>query len=270
MNDSARFSGSIPQHYHRHLGPVLFEWAAADLIGRLASGIESPVRVLEVACGTGILTRHLAKALPQGSEILATDLNAGMLAEAERFNGGLAGVRYLEADAQDLPFGAESFDMVGCQFGVMLLPDKAKGLAEMARVMRHGATLALNVWDSFEANPFITVVERTMDSFFQSDPPRFLRMPFAWHDVQEIAGVLEATGLTAVEHHVVSKRVPVADPLSFARGLVMGNPTFLLVQERGGDAEAIVQAVAKSLEEGFGAAPIALDMQELVFLARKP
>ena len=112
----ASFTGSIPENYDRYLGPLLFEWTAADMARRLAGLLTGPVRVLEVACGTGISTRHLASVLDEGAEILATDLNEAMIEHAARVNGELSGVTYSQADALDLPFDDNSFDAVICQF----------------------------------------------------------------------------------------------------------------------------------------------------------
>src|SRR5262249_26737811 len=78
MEDAARFQGTIPELYDRHLGPVIFEPYAADLATRVAAAM--PCRLLEIACGSGIATARLRAALPAGCAIVATDLNDGMIA----------------------------------------------------------------------------------------------------------------------------------------------------------------------------------------------
>ena len=122
------FSGAIPVNYDTYLGPVLFEFSAADMAKRVSATFDKPAKVLEVACGTGISTRHLSNALPHGSEVVATDLSDAMLAHAEKINSNLPGVSYRQADALDLPFEDGSFDAVVCQFGIMFFPDKALSL----------------------------------------------------------------------------------------------------------------------------------------------
>ena len=79
QSTTGSFTGTIPENYDTHLGPILFEFAGADMAKRVTGAIKGPVRLLEVACGTGISTRHLAHALPPGSEIRAIDLNDAML-----------------------------------------------------------------------------------------------------------------------------------------------------------------------------------------------
>src|ERR1035441_1425532 len=116
------FGGSIPKLYEEHLVPLIFEPYAVDLAARVAA--LSPGRVLEVAAGTGVVTRRLAAALPQGVGIVATDLNPPMLALAAEI-GTERPVAWRQADAMQLPFDDAAFDAVVCQFGVMFFPDKA-------------------------------------------------------------------------------------------------------------------------------------------------
>src|SRR5574342_1226263 len=115
------FAGSIPTLYETYLVPLLFEPYAADLVNRLAS--RSPGRVLEVAAGTGVVTRALASVLPERVSIVATDLTQPMLDQAAAL-GARRPVEWRQADAMQLPFGDGTFDAVVCQFGAMFFPDK--------------------------------------------------------------------------------------------------------------------------------------------------
>ena len=158
------FVGSIPETYDAHLGPLLFEHYAADLAERVT--VPPGGRILELACGTGIATARLRAALPEGVEIVATDLNEAMLDYARNKRGDLPNLRYQVADALDLPFEDGSFDAVACQFGVMFFPDKAAGAREAARVLKPGGAYAFNVWDSLDRNPAIKVAQDTISRFF--------------------------------------------------------------------------------------------------------
>lgn len=120
-NQSA-FVGSIPEHYDRNLGPIIFTDYAADIARRAAGG--KPATVLETAAGTGIVTRALRDHLAAGIRLTATDLNEPMLDVARtKFRPGEQ-VEFQQADAMALPFADGSFDAVVCQFGVMFFPDK--------------------------------------------------------------------------------------------------------------------------------------------------
>jgi ubiquinone/menaquinone biosynthesis C-methylase UbiE len=131
------FAGAIPDVYASMMVPMIFAPYAADLAERIAA--LQPRRVLELAAGTGVLTRELARRLAPDAIIVATDLNAPMLARAQA-EGTERPVTWREADAMALPFGDASFDLVACQFGVMFLPDKAKAFAEARRVLVPGGT----------------------------------------------------------------------------------------------------------------------------------
>ncbi len=120
-NQSA-FVGSIPEHYDRNLGPIIFTDYAADIARRAAAG--EPAKVLETAAGTGIVTRALRDHLAAGTRLTATDLNEPMLDVARaKFRPGEK-VEFKPADAMALPFADGGFDVVVCQFGVMFSSPK--------------------------------------------------------------------------------------------------------------------------------------------------
>ena len=189
------FSGSIARFYETHLVPLIFEPYAADLANRLAS---KPVtRVLEIAAGTGVVTRALASALPEGVSIVATDLNQPMLDVASEIGTGRRAVQWRQADAMHLPFEDGAFDAVVCQFGAMFFPDRSKAYAEARRVLADGGVFLFNVWDRIEANEFAHTVTTALESVFPADPPRFLaRTPHGYHDRAAIERDLEGGGFT--------------------------------------------------------------------------
>ncbi len=182
------FAGSIPQVYERYLVPLIFEPYAMDIAARVAR--RTPDRVLEIAAGTGAVTRQLAKALPSNVAIVATDLNQPMLDHAAS-RGTVRDVEWRTADAMQLPFANESFDVVVCQFGVMFFPDKPKAFSEARRVLRPGGLFVFNVWDRIDQNEFAEAVTQALGSLFPDDPPRFLaRIPHGYHDASVIANDL--------------------------------------------------------------------------------
>ncbi len=126
------FAGSIPEIYERFLVPLIFESYAVALAKRVAE--TEPQDVLETAAGTGVLTRALASRLPQDTRITATDLNQPMLDHAAARQPNNRRIAWQQADALALPFPAETFDIVACQFGVMFFPDKVQGYKEARRV----------------------------------------------------------------------------------------------------------------------------------------
>lgn len=193
VSDADRlFAGSIPQLYDEYMVPLIFEPYAADLAARVAK--HQPSSLLEIAAGTGVVTRHLSKALVPEVRIVATDLNQAMLDRAAAV-GTSRPVEWRQADAMRLPFPDESFDVVVCQFGVMFFPDKPTAFSEARRVLRAGGTFIFNVWDTIDQNEFAETVTFALQEMFPADPPRFMaRTPHGYSDADLIARHLTEGG----------------------------------------------------------------------------
>jgi SAM-dependent methyltransferase len=198
MSDSAAdkvFAGSIPRLYETHLVPLIFEPYAVDLANRVATCSAS--RLLEIAAGTGVVTRKLASLLPASVSIVATDLNQPMLDLAAEVGTSRA-VEWRQADAMKLPFDDATFDIVVCQFGVMFFPDKPKAFSEARRVLKPGGVFIFNAWDRIEENEFADTVTDALATVFPEDPPRFMaRTPHGYHDVAAIERDLKLGGFVA-------------------------------------------------------------------------
>ena len=170
MSEADRvFAGSIPGLYDRYLAPMLFAGYAEDLAWRTAP--LAPAHVLEIAAGTGVVMRALARALPRKVEITATDLNQAMVDFAAAQPGAVR-VTWRQADAQALPFADGSFDAVLCQFGVMFFPDRATAYREVKRVLKPGGRYLFSVWDRIEENEFAQIVTDAVAALFPDNPPR--------------------------------------------------------------------------------------------------
>ena len=176
--------------YDLGLGPHIFDDHAEDLAKRAADA--NPTVVLEIAAGTGIVTRKLRDALNPATHLVATDLNPPMLAVAgAKFAQGEK-VEFKPADAMALPFEDAAFDLVVCQFGVMFFPDKQVALREAARVLRPGGRYLFNVWGSMSENPFSEIVYDVGAEFFPDDPPGFYKVPFGYSDQSIVMADMEA------------------------------------------------------------------------------
>ena len=239
------FAGSIPQLYERYLVPLIFEPYAVDLARRVA--LRRPARVLEIAAGTGVVTRRLASVLPPTTAIVATDLNQPMLDQAAAI-GTARAVEWRQADAMQLPFPDESFDAVVCQFGVMFFPDRARAYAEARRVLRAGGLFAFNAWDRIEENEFAETVTRALAGLFADDPPRFLaRTPHGYHDTSAITRDLERGGFgRSPELVTLVARSRAASPEIPAVAYCQGTPLRAEIEARGAArlAEATDRAAA--------------------------
>src|SRR3954471_1940892 len=175
MVDTARdFGGSIPEFYDTLLGAAQFESIAADLVRRV------PVRpkgeVLELACGTGIVTERLRERIDPFFHVVATDLSDDMLAYARSKVKGK--IDWRRADAAALPFKEATFGLVVCGLGVMFVPEKKKLCAEVRRVLQEGGAFVFNVWDGLEHNPQGASTARVFEELFPGDPEmQFAQIP---------------------------------------------------------------------------------------------
>jgi ubiquinone/menaquinone biosynthesis C-methylase UbiE len=254
MSDTDKvFSGSIPKLYETQLVPLLFEPYAVDLKQRVKAANVS--RILEIAAGTGVVTRALATLPNEGLSIVATDLNQAMLDEAAAV-GTARPVRWQQADAMALPFPDGEFDAVVCQFGAMFFPDKSQAFSEAHRVLKPGGVFIFNVWDRISENEFADAITKALESVFPKDPPRFLaRTPHGYHDRPTIERDLAAGGFTkspqtvtlAARSQAESARVPA---VAYCQGTPLRNE----IESR--DASLLDEATdiaAAAITQRFGA-----------------
>ncbi len=272
MNTSSgdrAFAGSIPQLYEQYLVPLIFDPYARDLARRVASS--APSAVLEIAAGTGVVTRHLAAQLPADVSIVSTDLNQAMLDHAVCIGTNRA-VTWRQADAMDLPFGDSSFDSVVCQFGAMFFPDKAAAFAETRRVLRPGGTFLFNVWDRIEDNEFADCVTQAMARLFPNDPPRFLaRLPHGYYDRAVIDNALVDGGFTgSIFYDTVAVQSRAESPRTVAIAYCQGTP--LRNELVGRDASILDEATdiaTAAIKERFGTGHVTGKIQAHVISAKK-
>ena len=154
--------------------------------------------LLELAAGTGVVTRALRRGLPSDVRIVATDLNEAMLRVAASRVSGPA-LDFQQADAQKLPFSDASADAVVCQFGMMFVPDKSAAQREAARVLVPGGRFVFNVWDRLANNEVSQIVTRAVESLYPQILLRFFeRTPFGYFDAATIRAELQATGFQRI------------------------------------------------------------------------
>ena len=246
---------------------MFFEPYAEELAARLSLAGNSSV--LELACGTGILTRKLRDSLPASVRLVATDLNEPMFRHAAKKFGNDEPIEWKQADACALPFADAEFDAVICQFGMMFVPDKALAAREARRVLKPGGVFLFNVWDSLEENPLGQIPHQTIGSFFEKDPPAFYEVPFGYHDPEEIKRALEEAGLRDIRVDIVDTKTEPTDAGEAAIGLVQGTPIAIAITERDASlVPAITKAVAEALKKQLGGSPFRAPMRALVIEAR--
>jgi ubiquinone/menaquinone biosynthesis C-methylase UbiE len=264
MGWATALTGSVPEAYDRYMAH-LFEPYADDLAERVPAGSE---RVLELACGTGIVTKRLRDALPSSAVLVATDLNEPMLERARR-SVAAADITWQQADAQALPFEGGSFDTVVWAFGRMFLPDKVRGFREAKRVLSCDGVLLGNVWCSRADNPTPEVIQEVVERLFPDDTPRFLDAPYGYCDEDRIRADLHDAGWPDPRLEVVSLEVESASADDVAKGWVRGTPLAGELVERQADLDAVERAVAEALAATFGSAPYRSQSSAIVITATR-
>jgi ubiquinone/menaquinone biosynthesis C-methylase UbiE len=247
------FVGSVPEFYDRYMVPLIFEPYADDLVTRVR--LLAPTDLLEVAAGSGVVTRALAAGLSESVAITATDLNQPMLDHAQTVGTAMP-VEWQQADVMSLPFPNASFDVVVCQFGVMFFPDKIAAHGEVARVLRPGGTYVFSVWDAIEQNEFVHVVEQALAELFPPNPPRFMsRTPHGYFDDSTLRNDLAATdAFASVTIDAVDAQSRARTPDVAAKAYLEGTP--LLSEIEACDPNGLAEALKVSttaIAERFGA-----------------
>lgn len=237
MTQTDVFEHSTPSLYDRYMAPLLFEPYAKYVAERVADF--HPKRVLETAAGTGVVTRALLDAVPE-VRIVATDINVAVVEFAAR---RLASERatFQVADAQHLPFGDESFDLVLCLFGAMFFPDKVRANSEARRVLRAGGHYVLVTFDRLELNPIPKAAGEAVATLFSEDPRYMQRGPFSYTDAGAVEADLRTAGFGEVELETVelTSRVTAREA---AQGIVLGSPFRAEIERL--DSSALERATA--------------------------
>lgn len=264
---ASKFIGSIPEYYDQGLVPAIFEDYAKLLATEVCKG--RPERVLELACGTGVVTALVQAGLPKASQLIASDLNADMFAIAKAKLENSSNVKFQEIDAMEIPFPDGSMDCVFCQFGVMFFPDKVASYREVLRVLKPGSPYLFNVWHSQAENPFAAIVERLVGEVFPDDPPTFYRVPFHYHDAEKIEDDLNKAGFEKISIEERPLLKSIASPEQFAEGLVRGNPISQEIKDRGLEPQGVIDRVHTAFQESFGTEDPQMPLNAIFVSAQK-
>jgi len=266
MVDTARdFSGSIPEHYDTILGPAILERMAADLVRRMP--VRPKSEVLELACGTGILTQRLRERVDASFRVVATDLSDDMLAYARTRVKGK--IDWRKADAAALPFKEQTFGAVVRRLGVMFVPKKQKVFPEARRVLVEGGLLRFNSWDSLEVNPEGRAAAELMDGMFPGDAEmQFTRIPFGFNDETTIRRLLDDARFADVRIDRVAYEVKAPSARMLATGQVRGTPRAALFEKRGVKLDDVIDRLAERLASLGGAEPYRSERRALVVQAK--
>jgi ubiquinone/menaquinone biosynthesis C-methylase UbiE len=189
-NDRGQVIASAAEIYEEFFVPALF----AGWPDRLADAahVRPGQRVLDVACGTGVLARGVAARVGAEGSVVGLDINDGMLAVARR---SIAPIEWREGRAEELPFEDASFDAVVSQFGLMFFEDRAQALREMMRVLKPGGLMAVAVWDSLDHTPGYGAMVALLQRLFGDEAANRLRAPFVLGNKTSLQNLFAEAGI---------------------------------------------------------------------------
>jgi ubiquinone/menaquinone biosynthesis C-methylase UbiE len=243
------FTKGIAENYDRLLGPAWFGPIAADLARRLPA--DPGGDVLEVACGTGLMTRPLRTRLAASRRLVATDLSQPMLDHARANVADLQGIEWMKADALDLPFKDGEFAALACSLGVMFPTEKERLFASFRRVLAPGGLLLFNVWDRKELNTCVRVYSDVIEGMFPGDAEMQFNVPYSMSDTARLRELVVGAGFKEPKIEKVPIMVT-GNPRDIATGQVRGTPRGLLLTKRGVDLEDAIDRVTAALEKEGG------------------
>lgn len=215
--------GTAPAAYERYLVPTLFAPWAADLLARV--GLQPGARVLDVACGTGIVARLAAPQVGATGHVTGIDRNAGMLdmARAQTATWRPA-VRWLAGDAEALPFAAATFDAVFCQQSVQFFTAPARAVQEMRRVLVPGGRCALNVAHSLPYNPYLGALADALERHIAPEVGAVMRAPCSLGNAETLRALLVMAGFRDIRLHIMFLTIRHPAAMEFLAGQLAAAP----------------------------------------------
>jgi SAM-dependent methyltransferase len=246
--------------------PAMFARWAADLVERAAPA--TGARMLDVACGTGVVTRLLPARVGPGGRVVGLDLNPNMLAVARAATAGLP-IEWLEGSVQAMPLPDGAFDLVLCQQGLQLFPDKPAALREMYRVLAPGGRLLLAVWKSTAHCPGFAALERALAKYVGAAAAKL--PPFSFGDRAALRGVIAGAGFRDLEIRAEVKMTRFASPEAFYRIITGGAPQMLglLAQLTDTQRRELVTEITETLAPHLDDAGLAFPQPAHVASGRK-
>lgn len=264
---AARFSGSVPAHYDEWLGPLFFEPYAIEVAGRIDPSMITTA--LELACGTGRVTRQLRKRLSPDARFIASDLSEEMLAVAkEKLKE--ENIEWAVIDACAIPYPDNSMDLVVCCFGYMFVPDRMQAFREAFRVLKKGGMLLFTTWDEMKYNGASNVYRKAVKKYVGDTLPDSYKLPFAMHDAGEIKEQLKSVGFIEINAERCVKNSISESAAHAAEAITQGGSIYNeLIQRNPAWVKETRIEVEKELAEKFGEAPMVAPMSALVCSALK-
>ncbi len=242
------YTGTAAENYQRHFVPTIGEPAAAVILA--AAALRPGERVLDVACGTGVVTRHAAEQVGPAGTVTGIDVAPDMIDVARATPAPEApAIDWQVGDAMSLPLPGGSYDVVLCQMGLMFMEDRAAAVAEMCRVLAPGGRVVLGTPGAIQP-PFV-VLEQAIVEHINADLGGFVGAVFSLHDPEAVADLLRGAGLQDVEGAVRRARLQLPAPKDFLWQYINVTPLAPLIAQAPPAAQQAMEAQAVAAWEPY-------------------
>jgi ubiquinone/menaquinone biosynthesis C-methylase UbiE len=265
-SDADNFPGETAIHYDQFFGPFYFEPYAIEVANRINTSRISIA--LEIAAGTGRVTRHIRQHIPADARLIASDISDQMLAVAKKKLKEFE-IEWQIIDAQQLPFADHSIDLVVCCFGYMFVSDKQKAFAEAFRVLKPGGQFLLTTWDKLENNMASFCARSIATKYLDAPLSESYNLPTSMHNEADIKSLLHNAGFTKILIEKVKLLSHSATAKEAATGLTKGGFYDELSNRNPDWINEIRANLEKELAEKFGDSPVQVPMSALICEAVK-
>jgi len=267
-----QLDGTAAELYQRYLVPAITAQWAADLIERAAP--QTGERILDVACGTGVVARLAAERIRTG-RVVGLDLNTGMLAVARSLPSGAGpDIEWFEGNVLDLSFEDRTFDLVTCQLGLQFFPDRAKALQEIHRVLVPNGRLALSVYSAIERTPVAQALANALDQHLGPGASVIKRSEHSLSDPNALERVVRDQGFHDLSLQAVIMTIRFDSPRDYVRLQIAATPMADLVNGMSSEKREVVidritTALMTSLGQSAGSGELCSPQEAFVVLARR-
>jgi ubiquinone/menaquinone biosynthesis C-methylase UbiE len=214
------YKGTAAENYQRFFVPAIGAPVADDLIA--IAGLQPGERVLDVACGTGVVTRLAAQRVGASGSVTGLDINPGMLAVAASATSSDVSISWHEANAESMPFPDGAFDVVLCQMGLQFVPGKLSALREMRRVLETGGRAVITV--PGPKPPLFAIMTDALARHLNPEVASFGDLVFSMHDVDELKELMRSTGFRNVDVEAKPKALRLPAPADFLWQYIHSTP----------------------------------------------
>ena len=272
MNTSAaavsfeQYGGNAAENYERYFVPTIgMAWATALLD---AAELHPGDRVLDVACGTGVVTRLAAERVRPGGAVAGLDINPAMLAVARSVPPSGAAIDWHEASAESLPLADGSFDVVLSSLGLQFVPDKASALREMHRVLAPDGQLAIAT--AGPTPPLFAILEQALARHVKPEAAGFMPAVFSLHELEELEKLTSGAGFRDVEVRYKPLSIALPEPRNFLWQYVHSTPLTAAVAGIDDVGRAALERdVMAAWQSLVGEGALTLDVNAVLTTARK-